>query len=79
MIIRCIAHGLWFLIVGRRYEVAASENVPRYGAYTALVTDIVDPDRRGRVRISLRWSEDDVNFEAWAPIATLAAGDTWGT
>ena len=77
--IRRIAHGLWFLIIGRRYEVEPPENVPRYGAYPALVTDIVDPDRRGRVRISLRWSEDDVNFEAWAPIATLAAGDTWGT
>ena len=77
--IRLIAHGLWFLIIRRRYEVEPPENVPRYGAYTALVTDIVDPDRRGRVRISLRWSEDDVNFEAWAPIATLAAGDIWGT
>ncbi|MDP6063495.1 MAG: hypothetical protein QGI49_01705, partial [SAR202 cluster bacterium] len=60
--IRRIASGLWFLIVGRRYEVAASENVPRDGAYRALVTNIVDPDRRGRVRISLRWNEYDVNF-----------------
>jgi len=44
--IRRIASGLWFLIVGRRYEVAASENVPRDGAYRVLVTNIVDPDRR---------------------------------
>jgi len=77
--IKRIASGLWSLVVGRRYEVAASEHVPRYGAYRALVVDIVDPDRRGRVRISLQWTEDHVSFEAWAPIATLAAGDTWGT
>ena len=60
--IRRIAHGLWFLIIGRRYEVEPPENVPRYGAYRALVTDIVDLDRSGRVRISLRWNEYDVNF-----------------
>ena len=78
--IKRIANGLWSLVVGRRYEAAPTEHVPRFGAYRALVTDIVDPDRRGRVKVSLRWHADDVKtFEAWAPIATLAAGDEWGS
>ena len=78
--IKRIANGLWSLVVGRHYEVAASEHVSRFGAYRALVTDIVDPDRMGRVRVSLRWHADDATtFEAWARIATLAAGDEWGS
>jgi uncharacterized protein involved in type VI secretion and phage assembly len=34
----------------------------------------------GRVRVLLRWHADDAKtFEAWARIATLAAGDEWGS
>ena len=29
-----------------------------YGVYPALVTDIVDPDGQGRVRVKLPWSPD---------------------
>jgi uncharacterized protein involved in type VI secretion and phage assembly len=52
-----------------------------YGAYIALVTDIVDPDGQGRVRVQLPWSPDsgDASYEAWARLATLMAGDNRGT
>jgi uncharacterized protein involved in type VI secretion and phage assembly len=52
-----------------------------YGVYTALVTDIVDPDGQGRVRIQLPWSPDsgESAYEAWARIATLMAGNNSGS
>lgn len=52
-----------------------------YGAYTALVTDINDPDGQGRVRIRLPWSPDsgDASYQAWARLATLMAGADRGT
>ena len=46
----------------------------QYGVYRAVVTDTSDPDERGRVRVRL---EDE--HEAWAEIATLLAGDGYGT
>ncbi|MGY1727845.1 phage baseplate assembly protein V [Geodermatophilus sp. SYSU D01062] len=46
------------------------------GAHPALVTDVVDPDGQGRVRIRLPWSPDPgaAGYEAWARLATLMAG-----
>lgn len=63
------------------------ERLPRgygghfYGVYTALVTDIVDPDGQGRVRVRLPWSPDsgDSAYEAWARLATLMAGNNRGS
>jgi uncharacterized protein involved in type VI secretion and phage assembly len=52
-----------------------------YGVYTALVTDVVDPDGQGRVRVRLPWSPDngDSSYEAWARFATLMAGNNRGS
>jgi len=52
-----------------------------YGVYPALVTDIVDPDGQGRVRVRLPWSPDneDSAYEAWARLATLMAGNKRGS
>jgi len=52
-----------------------------YGAHPALVTDIVDPDQLGRVKVRLPWSPDtgDAFYEAWARQATLMAGAGRGT
>jgi len=52
-----------------------------YGVYTALVTDVVDPDGQGRVRLRLPWSPDGdgAAYEAWARLATLMAGDRRGS
>lgn len=47
-----------------------------YGVYPAIVTDVVDPDGQGRVRVSLPWSPDPAgaSYEAWARLATLMGG-----
>lgn len=52
-----------------------------FGVYPAVVTDVADPDRQGRVRIRLPWSPDadDDTFEAWARLATMMAGADRGT
>ena len=52
-----------------------------YGVYTALVTDIVDPDGQGRVRVKLPWSPDSEGsaYEAWARLATMMAGNDRGS
>jgi uncharacterized protein involved in type VI secretion and phage assembly len=52
-----------------------------YGVYPALVTDIVDPDGQGRVRIKLPWSPDSdgAAYETWARLATLMAGNNRGS
>ncbi|MEX1020442.1 MAG: phage baseplate assembly protein V [Litorilinea sp.] len=52
-----------------------------YGVYTALVTDVQDPDGLGRVRIRLPWCTDpDGNpYEIWCRVATLMAGANRGT
>lgn len=53
-----------------------------YGAYTALVRDVADPDGQGRVKVSLPWCPDPAGggaYEAWARLATLMAGDNRGT
>jgi uncharacterized protein involved in type VI secretion and phage assembly len=52
-----------------------------YGVYPALVTDLNDPDGRGRVKITLPWAPDasSARYEAWARIATLMGGNNRGT
>lgn len=52
-----------------------------YGCYPALVQDIKDPDRQGRVKVSLPWSPDGQNarYEVWARLATLFAGHQRGS
>ena len=52
-----------------------------YGVYTALVIDVVDPDGQGRVRVRLPWSPDSSssNYEAWARLATMMAGNERGS
>lgn len=52
-----------------------------YGVYSAIVTDIVDPDGQGRVKVKLPWSPDGEGsaYEAWARIATMMAGANRGS
>lgn len=52
-----------------------------YGVYPAVVTDVVDPNNQGRVKVRLPWSPDPGNssYEAWARIATMMAGNNRGT
>jgi len=52
-----------------------------YGVYPALVTDVVDPDGQGRVRVQLPWSPDPdgSEYEAWARVATMMAGPNRGS
>jgi phage baseplate assembly protein V len=51
-----------------------SNSKTRYGVYRAVVTDSRDPEKRGRVRVRLEGEQ-----EAWAELATLLAGDGYGT
>jgi uncharacterized protein involved in type VI secretion and phage assembly len=60
------------------------DHAPRgawHGAYPALVTDIVDPEGQGRVRIRLPWSPDAEgdDYEVWARLATLMGGNQRGS
>jgi uncharacterized protein involved in type VI secretion and phage assembly len=52
-----------------------------YGVYPALVTDLSDPDKQGRVKVKLPWSPDsgESAYEAWARLATLMGGNNRGT
>lgn len=53
-----------------------------YGVYPALVKDINDPDGQGRVKVALPWAADPQEgggYEAWARLATLAAGNGRGS
>jgi phage baseplate assembly protein V len=46
----------------------------QYGVYRAVVTDTRDPEERGRVKVRLADRQ-----ESWAELATLFAGDGYGT
>lgn len=52
-----------------------------YGVYAAQVVDVVDRDDQGRVRVRLPWSPDadGGQYEAWARLATMMAGQDRGS
>ncbi len=52
-----------------------------YGAFPALVTDNIDPDGQGRVKVALPWAPDTggARYEAWARLATLMGGNNRGS
>lgn len=52
-----------------------------YGCHPATVTDLVDPDGIGRIKVTLPWSPDasGARYEAWARLATLFAGKDRGS
>ena len=55
-----------------------------YGAYPAVVLDIVDPDGEGKVKVSLPWSPDTSGatggtYATWARLATMMAGNNQGS
>lgn len=52
-----------------------------YGVFPALVTDIVDPDGQGRIKVRLPWAPDSDGdaYEAWARLATLMGGNNRGS
>jgi len=50
-----------------------------YGVYPAVVTDIVDPDRLGRVEVKFPWLGSDGDaVRAWATLLTPYADDDQG-
>src|SRR6266498_1036702 len=50
-----------------------------FGLYPAIVSDIVDPDRLGRIQVALPWLGDDgQQVKAWATLLTPYAGDNQG-
>ena len=60
------------------YE-AALERKRLWGVYTALVTDIKDPDGQGRVKIKFPWAADpNGGYELWARLATPLTGNNRG-
>ena len=52
-----------------------------YGVYPALVSDIKDPDQQGRVKVTLPWAPDtgSAQYEVWARLATMMAGNNRGS
>lgn len=52
-----------------------------YGVYPARVTDVVDPDQQGRVKVRLPGVPDagDSSYETWARLATMMGGNNRGT
>lgn len=58
---------------------AAQERKRLWGVYTAVVTDIRDPDGQGRVRVNFPWASDaNGSYELWARLATPLAGNNRG-
>lgn len=51
-----------------------------FGLYPAIVTDIVDPDRLGRVKVRFPWlgATGDNDVRAWATLCTPYADDKQG-
>lgn len=61
--------------------LAPSDRHRLYGVYSALVTDVADPDGEGRVRVELPWVAEDDGAQArpWARLATFMAGADRGS
>jgi uncharacterized protein involved in type VI secretion and phage assembly len=68
-------------------DVMIDERVPQglggrwYGVYPAQVREIVDPEDMGRAKVSLPWCADggDQQYEVWARVATMMAGNNRGS
>jgi uncharacterized protein involved in type VI secretion and phage assembly len=59
----------------------ADGSAPAYfGVYPAVVTDLVDPDRLGRIQVRFPWLGDDGDRDvrAWATLCTPYADDQQG-
>ncbi|HEX6660513.1 MAG TPA: phage baseplate assembly protein V [Sphingomicrobium sp.] len=75
------------LLDGDRAQAQRQERLPGdwggrwYGVAPATVLDIKDPDKQGRVKVTLPWCPDSGGgrYEAWARIATLFAGNNRGS
>ncbi|HEY4011964.1 MAG TPA: phage baseplate assembly protein V [Polyangiaceae bacterium] len=52
-----------------------------FGVFPAQVTSLKDPDGQGRVRVQLPWSADPsgAQYETWARLATMMAGNNRGS
>lgn len=74
-------------MLNEQLEQKMSERLPLgyggrfYGVYPALVSNINDPDGQGRVKVKIPWSPDanGGEYEAWARLATMMAGDNRGS
>lgn len=62
-------------------DVGAPGEERLYGVYSALVTDVCDPDHQGRVKVTVPGWRDvgSSSFNAWARVATLMAGNNRGS
>lgn len=49
------------------------------GVYPAVVVDNVDPDAQGRIKVRLTGMDGGGEFEVWARLATMMAGNDRGT
>ena len=49
-----------------------------WGVYPAIVTDVVDPERLGRIQVSLPWLGSGDEARAWATLLTPYADDDQG-
>lgn len=49
-----------------------------YAVVVGLVTDVVDPDQQGRVKITFPWLNDDTIDGGWAPVVRPMAGKERG-
>lgn len=57
-----------------------ADGPPRHwGVYPAIVTDVVDPERLGRIQVKLPWlGSDDGEVRAWSTLLTPYADDDQG-
>jgi uncharacterized protein involved in type VI secretion and phage assembly len=63
------------------HPIPPDGSVPGYfGVYPALVTDLVDPDRLGRVQVRFPWlgKEGDRDVRSWATLCSPYADDDQG-
>jgi uncharacterized protein involved in type VI secretion and phage assembly len=63
--------------LGATSGTRAAAGPPVYGVVVAVVTDINDPSRLGRVKLSFPWLDDSYVTE-WARVALPGAGTTGG-
>jgi uncharacterized protein involved in type VI secretion and phage assembly len=62
-------------------QIALSAPRHYYGVYPATVSDNQDPDGQGRVQVRLPWSPDTGSgeYNVWARLATMSAGNNRGS